>query len=150
MKPMLLAVLAAAIACSPTPAPDGGPDSSAAAPVPPAPAPVALTLDRDSYAPGDPVTLTLTNSGSGQYYFNPCQRSIERESNGTWALVDEQRMCTMEAWILEPNGTRTAPTELPASVAPGRYRIVVALTREGEAAPAEAVRAVSAPFTVGG
>ena len=97
------------------------------------------------------MNLTLTNSGGGQYYFNPCPRSVERESNGSWAVVDEgQRMCTMEAWILEPNGTRTAPTELPASLAPGRYRIVVALTREGEAAPAEAVRAVSAPFTVGG
>jgi hypothetical protein len=102
--------------------------------------PVALTLDRVSYAPGDAVTLTITNTGPAQYYFNPCPRTIERESDGSWTPVDEgQRMCTMEAWILDPNGMRTAPTGLPASLIPERYRIVVLLTPEGQAPAADAV-----------
>ena len=135
MKATCLALLAATVACTPAPS---------------APEPVALTLDRGSYAAGDEVTLTLSNSGAGQYYFNPCPRILEREEAAAWTPVDEgQRMCTMEAWILDPNGTRTATTELPGSLAAGRYRIVVSLTAEGQALPAEAVRAVSAPFSVG-
>ena len=150
MKHTLLALLAAAIACTPSPSPAGGPADSAAVSGPPEQGPVSLTLDRTSYAAGDAVTLTLRNSGAGQYYFNPCPRIIEREENGAWTPVDEgQRMCTMEAWILDPNGTRTATTELPDSLAAGRYRVVVSLTAEGQAPSAEAVRAVSAPFSVG-
>lgn len=143
MKPILFATLAAALACAPAPSPDaGGADSIGTAPV-------ALALDRGSYAPGEAVTLALTNSGAGQYYFNPCPRTVERESGGSWTPVDEgQRMCTMEAWILDANGTRTAQTELPASLTAGRYRIAISLTREGEAPPPNAVRAVSAPFEV--
>ena len=151
MKTTYLALLASMIACSPSPSPEaGGADSGASAPAPSAQGPVSLTLDRGAYAAGDEVTLTLTNSGAGQYYFNPCPRIVEREDNGGWTPVDEgQRMCTMEAWILDPNGTRTATTELPDSLAAGRYRIVLSLTAEGQAPPAEAVRAVSAPFSVG-
>jgi len=151
MKTACLAILAAAIACAPAPSPDAGsPDSAGGTPAPSAQGPVALTLDRASYAAGGEVTLTLTNSGAGQYYFNPCPRIVEREEAGAWTPVDEgQRMCTMEAWILDPNGTRTATTELPDSLAAGRYRIVISLTAEGQAPPAEAVRAVSAPFSVG-
>ena len=149
MKTTYLALLASMIACSPSPSPDaGGADAGAGAPAPSGP--VSLTLDRGAYAAGDEVTLTLTNSGTGQYYFNPCPRIVEREENGGWVPVDEgQRMCTMEAWILDPNGARTATTKLPDSLAAGRYRIVVSLTAEGQAPPAEAVRAVSAPFSVG-
>jgi hypothetical protein len=118
--------------------------------MPSAQGPVALTLDRSSYAPGDVVTLTLTNSSADRFFFNPCPRAIEREEGGGWAPVDEgQRMCTMEAWILDANGSRTAPTELPASLRPGRYRIAVSLTVEGREPPGAAVRAVSAPFSVG-
>ena len=151
MKITCLALLAAAVACAPSPSPDaGGADSAASTPAPTPQGPVSLTLDRGSYAAGDEVTLTLTNSGAGQYYFNPCPRILEREEAGAWTPVDEgQRMCTMEAWILDPNGTRTATTELPDSLAAGRYRIVVSLTAEGQVPSGEAVRAVSAPFSVG-
>lgn len=151
MKTTFLAFVAAAvISCTPSPSPDAGADSTAGAPAPSPQGPVSLALDRGSYAAGDEVTLTLTNSGAGQYYFNPCPRIVEREEAGAWTAVDEgQRMCTMEAWILDPNGTRTATTELPDSLAAGRYRIVVSLTAEGQVPSGEAVRAVSAPFSVG-
>jgi hypothetical protein len=58
-------------------------------------------------------------------------------------------MCTMEAWMLDPHGTRSGPTELPASLAPGRYRVVVRMSMErpGDAA-ASAVNAVSDPIMV--
>ena len=153
MKPILIAVLAAVVACTPAPPANAGDaDSAGAAPAPAQPqGPVALTLDRSSYGLGGAVTLTLTNSGAGQYYFNPCPRIIERESGGTWTPVDEgPRMCTMEAWILDANGTRTAQTELTDSITPGRYRMVIALTQEGQEPPAEGIRAVSEPFSVGG
>lgn len=148
------AILAAACAalllgCGPAPAPDS-PAGDAASPPPPAPAgPVALTTDRDSYRPGDVMTLTLTNRDSAQYYFNPCPRTLEREVGNAWEPVDEgQRMCTMEAWILDPNGTRTAPAELPGSLQPGRHRVTISLSREGQTPPAQAVQAVSPPFAV--
>ncbi|MGH7720337.1 MAG: hypothetical protein ACREON_16020, partial [Gemmatimonadaceae bacterium] len=66
---------------------------------------------------------------------------------GAWSAVDEsQRICTMEAWILEPNATRTAETELPSSLRAGRYRLVIAFTVEG--ASGGRVRAASAPIQV--
>lgn len=140
-------------ACRPAPAPDAPADTAATVAPPaadsPAPAgPVTLTTDRNSYQAGATVSLTLTNADSVQYYFNPCPRVVEREAAGAWAAVDEgQRMCTMEAWILQPRGTRTAQTELPRSLTPGRHRIVISLTAEGGQS-AQAVQAVSAPFTV--
>jgi hypothetical protein len=150
MKPILIAALAVVVACTPAPPADGAGADSAQAPSA-EPGPVALTLDRSSYGLGDAVTLTLTNSGPGKYYFNPCPRIIERESGGAWTSVDEgPRMCTMEAWILDANGTRTAQTELSDSITPGRYRMVIVLTQEGQEPPSEGIRAVSAPFSVGG
>jgi hypothetical protein len=150
MKPLILVALATALACAPAPTPGpGGADTAGVPPAPSAQGPVALTLDRSSYKPGEVVALTLTNSGADQYYFNPCPRTLEREAGGSWTTVDEgQRMCTMEAWILDPNGSRAATTELPGSLEPGRHRMVISLTREGQTPPAQAVQAISAPFDV--
>ena len=130
MKPILIAVLAGVVACTPAPPADGAGADSAQTPSA-EPGPVALTLDRSSYGLGDAVTLRLTNSGPDTYYFNPCPRIIE-------------------AWILDANGTRTAQTELSDSITPGRYRMVIVLTQEGQEPPSEGIRAVSAPFSVGG
>jgi hypothetical protein len=54
----------------------------------------------------------------------------------------------MEAWILEPHGTRSGPTELPASLAPGRYRVVVRMSVEGAGGVASSVSVVSEPVSV--
>ena len=109
---------------------------------------VVLRTDKAQYKAGEKMTLTLENRSAATYAFNPCTRSIEREEAGTArALTDEGRMCTMEAWILAPRGTRSGPTELPATMTPGRYRVVVRLTVEGSAAAA-AIMAVSDPIRV--
>ena len=111
---------------------------------------VVLKTDKAQYKAGEKMTLTFENRSAASYAFNPCARSIEREDGGVWkALPDEGRMCTMEAWILEPRGTRTGATELPTTIAAGRYRVVVRMTVESPGgAAASAITAVSDPFTV--
>jgi len=111
---------------------------------------VVLRTDKTQYHAGERMTLTLENRSASSYAFNPCTRSLEREEGGTWTAVPEpDRMCTMEAWILDPHGTRTGTTELPSPLAPGRYRVVVRMTVESpQGAPAPAVNAVSEPITV--
>jgi len=111
---------------------------------------VVLRTDKTQYRAGEAMTLTLENRSASSYAFNPCTRAVEREENGRWVVVAEPgRMCTMEAWILEPRGTRAGPTELPTPLSPGRYRVVVRMTREqpggGEGS---AVLAVSEPISV--
>ncbi len=111
---------------------------------------VVLRTDKSQYRAGEKVTLTFENKSARGYAFNPCTRTIEREENGTWtALPDAGRMCTMEAWILDPHGTRTGPTELPSPMAAGRYRVVVRMTVEtADATSATPIIAVSDPITV--
>jgi hypothetical protein len=115
---------------------------------------VLLRTDKSRYQPGARLTLTLTNRTGATYAFNPCTRLIERESGSTWtSYAEPNRMCTMEAWLLGPNATRTGATELPAQLPSGRYRIVVLLSRQGAAPPGseaapEHARAVSPPIEV--
>ena len=109
---------------------------------------VLLRTDKAQYKAGEQIALTLENKSAAGYAFNPCSRAIEREDGGSWTAIPElDRMCTMEAWILDPRGTRTGNTELPASLAPGRYRVVVRLTVESPAG-GSAITAVSDPITV--
>jgi hypothetical protein len=113
-------------------------------------APVELRTDRERYVPGDAVSVTLVNRTDATFAFNPCTRILERESSQGWTRIAEpQRVCTMQAYILEPRQTRTESTEIPDTVAPGRYRIVIALTREGAAPGSDAASAVSSTITVG-
>jgi hypothetical protein len=114
---------------------------------------VELRVDSTSYAAGGQVALTITNHSNTTVSFNPCTRIVERESGSAWVPVEEpNRVCTMEAWLLEPHATRNATTELPSPLEAGRYRLVILLTREGAggtpASGADRLRAVSAPFTV--
>ena len=110
---------------------------------------VTLRTDKSQYRAGEKMTLTLENKSAASYAFNPCTRSLEREDGSSWTAVpDEGRMCTMEAWILDPHGTRSGPTELPPSLTPGRYRVVVRLTQERAGAAAPTVNAVSDPISV--
>jgi hypothetical protein len=128
------------------------PPPQASAPAADTAAPVTLRTDASRYAPGARVGLTIVSRSDARYAFNPCPRRLEQEAGGAWRAVEEAaRMCTMEAWILEPRATRTATTELPSPLAAGRYRVVIELTREGATPPARgahAVTAVSAPFDV--
>lgn len=158
---VLAAVTATLMACtSSTPRSSTGDSStptaradSTPASAPPATAradSVVLRTDKAQYRAGEKMTLTFENKGAASYSFNPCTRSVEREDGTTWTTVpDEGRMCTMQAWVLDPHGTRSGPTELPAPLAPGRYRIVVRLTPEQPAGTSSpAVSAISDPITV--
>ena len=111
---------------------------------------VLLRTDKAQYKAGERMTLTFENRSAVGYTFNPCQRSIEREDGGTWKpLPDEDRMCTMEAWLLGPRSTGTGPTQLPATIPVGRYRVVVRMGVESPGATAAStITAVSDPFTV--
>lgn len=109
---------------------------------------VELSLDRNHYAVGAQVTLTIRSHTSDTLGFNPCSRSLEREEGQTWVKYGEpMRMCTMELWLLQPNTTRSATTELPASISRGTYRMVLLFSRQ-KSEPSNPVRAVSAPFTL--
>ena len=111
---------------------------------------VLLQTDKAQYKAGERMTLTFENRSAVGYTFNPCQRSIEREDGGTWKpLPDEDRVCTMEAWLLGPRSTGTGPTQLPATIPSGRYRVVVRMGVESPGATAAStITAVSDPFTV--
>ena len=111
---------------------------------------VVVTTDKTQYRAGEAMTLSFENKSASSYAFNPCTRSIERDDAGTWTTVPEpNRMCTMEAWILDPRGTRSGPTELPTPLTPGRYRVAVRMTKEPPGgAAASAVVAVSPPIEV--
>lgn len=112
-------------------------DSVASTPgdsVAPAPADsVELRVDRNSYSATDTLHLTIANHSRGTYSFNPCTRMVERQTSSGWeSLAEPDRICTMEAWLLAPDSTRTATTTLPHAIAPGTYRLALSLTREGE------------------
>ena len=111
---------------------------------------IALNTDASRYKEGARVTLALINRTPFTYVFNPCTRVLEREVDGAWQAVEEPaRACTMEASTVAPGMGRGAATDLPAMLAAGRYRLVIALTREGATAPATRLQAISAPIVVG-
>lgn len=134
--------------------PESSRDTAAATPAPAPPAAtvdsavaIELRTDRASYRAGDNATLTIVNHTKEEWTFNPCTRTLERESGTTWQVVPEGRMCTMEAWILGPMATRTAPTSFGGSLDAGRYRLVIAFASAGEPR-GTSVRATSAPVTI--
>jgi hypothetical protein len=157
---VLLALAAAACRSEPSDDQTSATPTDTTTPAPATGAPVAdsatavhLSTDKAQYRAGDRITLTLANRTGATYAFNPCTRSIENQTGTTWsAVAEEGRLCTMEAWMLEPNQTRTADTELPSTLRPGPHRVVIDLTREGAAAGATAatdrVRATSPTITI--
>lgn len=110
--------------------------------------PVELRVDQSEYAPGAAMTLTLVNTTADTFAFNPCTRHLEREAGTGWARIEEDRVCTMEAWMLEPRATRSGDTELPSSLQPGRYRVTLSLSRQGPPPPGDNELAISSPFSV--
>jgi hypothetical protein len=111
---------------------------------------IVLKTDKTAYKAGETMTLTFQNRGGASYTFNPCTRTVERDSGGRWtALPEEGRMCTMQAFILAPHATQTGTTELPTPLAPGRYRVAVRMTLEQSGGKAVGpVYAVSDPISV--
>ncbi len=113
---------------------------------------VTLSLDKTEYSPGAAVVMTISSQRSDTLGYNPCSnRSVERDTGSGWVVHPEpNRVCTMELRLLNPGETQTAPTDVPADVTAGTYRIVLRLRPErSDAAPGSgSVTATSAPFTV--
>jgi hypothetical protein len=138
-----VSAMIALAACAPSPS-SGAPEQSSTGA-----GGVQVTSDRSGYRPGEPLTLTVHNGSTDTVTFNPCTRAIEREQSGSWtALPEPQRICTMEAWILAPGEQRAGPTELPADLAPGHYRAVLAFTVESAKSGSGRLEARTAPFAV--
>ena len=92
--------------------------------------------------------LTFENKSGSKYGFNPCNRALEREQSGSWVAVpDAGRICTLQIWALAAQDTVTAATEIDATLAAGRYRIVVRMIPDSPNATA-VISAVSDPITV--
>jgi hypothetical protein len=108
----LVPVLAALAACGPLNVVGGS-----AAP---------LSVDRQLYAPGDAMTLTLTNRSQDEVGYNLCPAILEVRQGAAWARgPDLTEACTMELRLLAPGASATFPHRLPASLAPGEYRVRV-------------------------
>jgi hypothetical protein len=132
-----------------TPAPDVMPASSNAR--------IALEVDGTSLAAGATVHVRIVNRSDAGYGFSACQRSIEWRRSGEWFSVPEEgRMCTMILQLLGPRQTTTVETQLPETMVPGEYRIVMTFSREEGPAPgretpapaAQPLRVASDPFRV--
>ena len=108
-----------------------------------------IAADRVRYRAGQPLTLTVRNSREDTVSFNPCTRTLETQRDGKWIAVPEPaRICTMEAWMLSPGSTRTGPTELPADLRAGRYRVVLGFGDGSMEPPPERLKARTPPFSV--
>ena len=111
--------------------------------------PVTLRLDRAEYGQGEQPRLTLINTGGWTYAYNPCTRVIEVNTDGAWTAAETgPRICTMEAWMLRPGDSVTAPIELPATLPAGQFRLRLAMTTEGVPPGEGHLLLVSPPFTV--
>ena len=146
----LRASLAWALAACATPQPDPErdmPSTSSGAGA----QPITVTVDRAAYAPGATVGLRIVNGSDGTFGYNPCTRTVEREGGGAWTAVPEpDRVCTMELRLLDGRATVSTTTDVPRSLAAGRYRLVLSFSREDASATANtgAVRVPSNPFRV--
>ncbi len=124
MKTLILATCALLAACT-AKSPDKGSADTMASPAATASGggEIHITTKAPSYVPGAMVGIKIHNATAHQYAFNPCTRSFEREGHGK--VAEAERMCTMEAWLLEPNGTSDATVDLPAGVEPGTYTLSI-------------------------
>jgi predicted acyl esterase len=108
---------------------------------------VVLRTDKARYRAGEKVTLTFENKSASSYTFNPARGRWSARAVGVDDGAGDNRICTMEAWILEPHDA-VRRYELPATMAPGRYRVVVRMSMETSRGTSAAVSAISDPITV--
>jgi hypothetical protein len=151
MRCLILAACGILLACSGKKPEKSAAGDTAATDSMAAPAPrpdsgneIHITTNAASYAPGAAVGLSIHNATAHQFAFNPCTRHFEREAHGE--VTEPNRMCTMEAWLLEPNGTRDASVSLPAVIEPGTYQVRIDFAAQDSSGLQ--VHAISNPFTV--
>lgn len=140
------------VACTgKTPEKSGAIDTAAsdtmAAPAPPDSGnEIHITTNAASYAPGAAIGLSIHNATGHQFAFNPCTRHFEFEREAHGDVTEPNRMCTMEAWLLDPNGTREASVNLPAAIEPGTYRVRIDFAAQDQSGLQ--LHVTSNPFTV--
>lgn len=88
---------------------------------------VVLRVDPATVSAGSPVELVLANDSQGTIGYNLCTSTLERRSDGDWARVPSDRVCTMELRTLPAGETVRYPYEIPASTAAGEYRFVASV-----------------------
>ncbi|MHB1169743.1 MAG: immunoglobulin-like domain-containing protein [Longimicrobiales bacterium] len=93
------------------------------------------------------IVLTLENGSSESVSYNLCSSTIERLDGTTWTQVEENRACTMELRILEPNGTDQFTVPLPPGAQPGEYRYTTGINRNNTG---DALTVSSNTFRIGG
>jgi hypothetical protein len=97
--------------------------------------------------PAGIVQVRFESTGTERYWFNPCNRSVERLEGSRWvALPPELRICTAEIYLLDAGSARTESTDVPADASPGTYQFVFPMSADRVDATPVAVR--STPFTV--
>jgi hypothetical protein len=151
MQPHFRTPLALSIAVLACTQPQNPPDSSADESASSITGVVTVTPDRTAYAPGADVSLRIENKSDMLLGYNACTRRVEKESGSEWIEIAEpDRVCTMELRLLAARATVTETTELPSSLASGRYRLVLSLSPEPSAGepPGERREPVLAASTV--
>ncbi|CAN5703241.1 hypothetical protein BH23GEM6_BH23GEM6_19090 [soil metagenome] len=104
---------------------------------------VSLDVQPTALSPGEAVTLTLSNRTPWPIGYNLCTSSLERESAGTWQPVPEDRICTMELRLLDPDERSELQLQLPADLAPASFRYTANVEDRGSMEPVS-----SPPFQV--
>jgi len=109
--------------------------------------PIVATVQAESATPGAVVAVRFMNTVASEFWFNPCERSVQRLEGESWSSpIQEMRLCNSMAYILQPNGERTEDVDVPAGLAPGTYRFV--FTMRTPATPDIAHRPASTVFQV--
>lgn len=109
--------------------------------------PVVPVVAASTALPGSVLQVTFTNTVDREFWFNPCERVVQRREGEGWVLLPEElRMCNSMAYILRPNAERHEGVDVPADLGPGEYRFV--FTMRAPATPDVAHRPASTAFVV--
>jgi hypothetical protein len=106
---------------------------------------VRLHVQPRPAAPGDSLVLVLENASAEPIGYNLCASGLEQRAGDAWRAVREERVCTMELRMLEPGQQARFAFLPPPGLAPGEYRAVTAIERQG-AAGLESL--ASTPFSI--
>ncbi len=109
--------------------------------------PIVPVVQSETVVPGANVAVVFRNTVGFEFWFNPCERFVERRVDGAWRrLPDELRLCNSMAYILLPNAEREELVDAPLDLTSGTYRFVFPMRRP--AAPDIAHWAASTSFAV--
>ncbi len=96
---------------------------------------VSLSASPTTVAAGETITLTLSNQSAWPIGYNLCTSSLEREVATGWEPVPEDRICTMELRMLDPDSTADQQIQLAADAAAGSYRYTANVEDRGSMEP---------------